>query len=358
LSSLTRFAGLATLLALVLPAPALAAPPADPGPTPVIQLDESAKERSWASADVPAWSDVLPSQLHYQWRRESPSGLAMDIPEATDPAYQFSSADVGAVVTVRVTAITPEGTVIAPESAPVGPIAAGPPWTSSTPALSGTLAREGETVSIVAPTWNGSLTPTLSYAWRRCGGGCATIPGATNRWYVLTAADVGSRIQASVTATNAVGSDTVWSGLTEVVTARPVSPAPPGLQPLPVHSPPFAIEPNAKAAASKRMPRLAAALKAGVPVDVHCSARCTVSGRLVADAKVVKRLKLAKGGVVGSVGETSVKAGGTAHLKLRVGKAAARKLRREKKLTLTFSATVEDMLGHSEPLQTRLSLKR
>jgi hypothetical protein len=355
-SGLRRLAGLAAPLALALPASALAAPPGTP-PTPLVHLDDTATERSWAWAEVPAWANVLPSQLHYQWRRAWPSGLSMDIPDATDADYQFTSVDVGAKVTVRVTAITPEGTGFG-DSAEVGPILAGPPWTDRTPALWGTVAREGETITAVSPTWTAFLTPTLGYGWERCGTVCAAIPGATASSYLLTAADVGGRIRAWVTATNAVGSDTVRSGMTDVVTARPASPTPPNLQPLPIRTEPFNVAPNAKLAAPKRLPRLAAALKAGVPVDVHCAERCVVSGRLVVDAKVAKRLKLAKAGVVGSVAETSVKGGSTAHLKVRIDKAAARKLRRERRLTVTFSGTVEDVLGHSAPLQTRLTLKR
>jgi hypothetical protein len=324
----------------------------------VVRLDDTATERSWAWAEVPAWANVLPSQLHYQWRRAWPSGLSMDIPDATDAAYQFTAVDVGARVTVEVTAITPDSTGTTPESVPVGPILAGPPWTDRTPALWGTVAREGETITAVSPTWTAFLTPMLSYGWERCGTVCAAIPGATGTSYLLTAADVGSRIRAWVTATNAIGTDTVRSGLTDVVTARPASPTPPNLQPLPIRTEPFDVAPNAKLAAPKRMPRLAAALKAGVPVDVHCAERCVVSGRLVVDAKVAKRLKLSKAGVVGAVAEPSVKGGSTAHLKVRIDNAAARKLRRERRLTLTFSGTVEDVLGHSAPLRTPLTLKR
>jgi hypothetical protein len=69
---------------------------------------------------------------------------------------------------------------------------------------------------------------TFAYQWVRCGadGGkpdgsnCTTISGATGTSYVLTSAEVGSRIRARVTATNSSGSQTAASNPTDVVKAN------------------------------------------------------------------------------------------------------------------------------------------
>jgi hypothetical protein len=67
---------------------------------------------------------------------------------------------------------------------------------------------------------------TYTYAWQRCGAGgdsCAPIAGATAASYVLTAADVGSTMRVSLTASNSAGSATAASAATAPVTSAPVT---------------------------------------------------------------------------------------------------------------------------------------
>jgi hypothetical protein len=83
---------------------------------------------------------------------------------------------------------------------------------------------EGATVTLDRGTWTGAAT--FSFQWLRCdsaGGACVPIPGATGTQYRLTAADVGHKIRANVTARNTRGPTTVMSG--EPATVAPAGPA-------------------------------------------------------------------------------------------------------------------------------------
>ena len=63
-------------------------------------------------------------------------------------------------------------------------------------------------------TWTGDDPMTFTYQWQRCdanGGNCASIAGATNRTYVVTAADVNRSVRVIVTARNPGGSRAAWT---------------------------------------------------------------------------------------------------------------------------------------------------
>jgi hypothetical protein len=107
-------------------------------------------------------------------------------------------------------------------------LAAAPANTVS-PQVSGT-AKVGQTLTVSNGTWSGSPT-SYTYQWQRCTGSttCTAIVGATNQTYVVRNADVGRKLRAIVTASNADGSSTANSDQTETVgsnggpqnTARP-----------------------------------------------------------------------------------------------------------------------------------------
>jgi hypothetical protein len=92
----------------------------------------------------------------------------------------------------------------------------------------------GSALTAVA-TWTGDPTPTATYRWGRCPATsniCPEINGATAPQYVLTAADVGSRIAVEITLDNYTERVSRTSAATAVVTARAApapapSPAPP-----------------------------------------------------------------------------------------------------------------------------------
>jgi hypothetical protein len=119
------------------------------------------------------------------------------------------------------------GSAAAPPPPPApsaGP--AGAPNMTVYPTTTG-LAKEGETIASAPGSWTDSPT-TFAYQWKRCAAAfepCAPISGATGARYVLTADDVGSRVQVLVTASNPRGSNSAASFPTEIVATSAVAPA-------------------------------------------------------------------------------------------------------------------------------------
>jgi hypothetical protein len=101
-------------------------------------------------------------------------------------------------------------------------IQAAPPTSTVAPALTGLPV-----VGSVLSTGNGSWTngPTsYSYQWQDCnnaGSSCANISGATGSTYTVQSTDLGSAIQAVVTATDTFGSTSAASNLTAEVDPTP-----------------------------------------------------------------------------------------------------------------------------------------
>jgi hypothetical protein len=82
----------------------------------------------------------------------------------------------------------------------------GTPVNISPPSISGT-AQQGETLSSTEGEWSGEPT-SFADQWERCsasGSNCAPISLAASSSYVLSAADVGSRVRVRVTARNVHG---------------------------------------------------------------------------------------------------------------------------------------------------------
>jgi hypothetical protein len=96
-----------------------------------------------------------------------------------------------------------------------------PPSDATPPAVSG-VAKQGQTLTSTAGTWNGTAPMTFGYQWLRCdtsGGSCASIAGASTSSYQLQSADVGSTVRSQVTATNPGGASTARSSQTATVQA-------------------------------------------------------------------------------------------------------------------------------------------
>lgn len=100
------------------------------------------------------------------------------------------------------------------------------PTSTSPPALSG-AALEGGLLTVSAGDWGGEHL-VFTYVWQRCsaaGSNCAPVLGATSEtgvpldFYALTQADVGSRLEVVVTATNAAGSAAATSNQSDTVVA-------------------------------------------------------------------------------------------------------------------------------------------
>ena len=177
----------------------------------------------------------------YQWLRCDSAGTSCtSINGATASAETLSNGDVGTTLRVIVTASNRNGstaatsaqtavvTAAASPPPPPGSVSspAVPPSDNSLPVVGGT-AQQNQTLSTSTGSWSGTTPMTYSYQWQRCnvsGGSCAPITGATAASYVLAAADVGSTLRASVTASNSVGSATATSTATSVVSASSASP--------------------------------------------------------------------------------------------------------------------------------------
>jgi len=144
----------------------------------------------------------------------------------------------GATITVQLTAakagtVVDTGTVAAGsldphpanDSASVSTATGTPPSPSQLPAIHGdTPPVKGDTLTATPGSWIGSGL-TFSYEWVRCapndsdGSECSPIDGATGSTYLVSAADVGDSIAVAVTASNAFGSDSEFSYITEAALA-------------------------------------------------------------------------------------------------------------------------------------------
>ena len=103
------------------------------------------------------------------------------------------------------------------------------PANTSPPSIAGT-AQQGQGLTASPGTWSGTQPINYAYQWQRCnssGANCNPIAGATTTSYTLTATDVGSTIEVTVTASNMAGTATATSAPTAVVV--PASSPPPGL---------------------------------------------------------------------------------------------------------------------------------
>jgi hypothetical protein len=85
---------------------------------------------------------------------------------------------------------------------------------------------EGRVLDARRGDWRTDSKTTLSYQWARCladGTTCADVPGATDRIYTPSAADVGHALRVRETATNRSGSAAATSAATQPATALPDS---------------------------------------------------------------------------------------------------------------------------------------
>jgi hypothetical protein len=175
------------------------------------------------------WVGLQPMTFAFQWVRCGTNGGNPDgsncarIAGATKSTYMPVAADVGSRLRVRVTAKNAAGGTTDASNATQVVSASKAPVNTKRPAITGSMV-EGATVTLDRGTWTGAST--FSFQWLRCnsaGGACVAIPGATGTQYRLTAADVGHRIRANVTARNTRGPTTVMSG--EPATVVPAGPA-------------------------------------------------------------------------------------------------------------------------------------
>jgi hypothetical protein len=147
-------------------------------------------------------------------------------------AYRFRNLPCGRSFRFGVRAINRWGRLSRPVSIRAGtrpcPPVDGPPVSVNAPVLTGTAAA-GEVLTTSDGTWGGAAPITYAYEWLRCdtSGSTCTPIGAPSSTYLVSDADVGSRLRARVTATNALGSAEAFSPATAIVSATEPPPPPP-----------------------------------------------------------------------------------------------------------------------------------
>lgn len=169
-------------------------------------------------ANAGVWSVPTISE-RFQWRRCDPDGTnCTDIPGATRPDYKVTVADKDRALRVREFAASYGRTATADSAA--GTVADQPlPAIVAAPVVSGTAART-QNLQVSRGVWQNDPT-AFAYQWRRCDAdgvsGCADILGATRANYVLTVADTGHTVVATVIARNTEGTTTAPAAPTAVV---------------------------------------------------------------------------------------------------------------------------------------------
>jgi hypothetical protein len=150
------------------------------------------------TSSVGAWANA-PTAYVRQWRRDG-----ADIVGATGVTYTAVAADLGAMISVAVTANNTLGstTAISLEVGPVEdvPVEGVPPVNATPPSLAG-MHQVGNVLTVDVGIWTGAPT-TYEYEWRR---GAEIIAGAIAQTYTLVALDQGWTIYCRVTAINASG---------------------------------------------------------------------------------------------------------------------------------------------------------
>jgi hypothetical protein len=193
-----------------------------PGTPPVIS--GTAQQGSTLTMSNGTWSNN-PTNFAYVWEDCDGAGNnCTPISGATGSSYTLKPADVGDMIVAQVTASNAGGKNSATSAAagPVLPLA--PTIGNQSPAITGT-AQQGHTLTVSNGTWTNNPTG-FSYVWEGCdgsGNNCTPISGATSSSYAVQASDIGRKIFAIVTASNAGGQNSSSTALTAAI--LPAAPA-------------------------------------------------------------------------------------------------------------------------------------
>jgi hypothetical protein len=207
-------------------------------PTPPVNTAEPALSGSAVvgttlTTTTGTWSGAGVITYAYQWVRCGVDGGLPDgsncpsIAGATSSSYTLTGDDLGHRLRAQVTASNSAGSAAAVSNASdtvAQSTTTGPPQNTQEPEITGTPAV-GQFLSGDVGTWTGA-TLTYAYRWVRCnadggladGSDCPTISGATTTSYTVTSEDVGRRLRFIVTASNSLGTQTVASNATALVT--------------------------------------------------------------------------------------------------------------------------------------------
>jgi Ca2+-binding RTX toxin-like protein len=133
----------------------------------------------------------------------------------------------------------------------------------------------------------------------------------------------------------------------------------PGPQPGPGPGPAPGPLPDGRTLAMNlgRVPRLGAALRAGLAVSVRAPAAGRVSSRLLLDDREARRARIARVRVVAR-GSKRVAAAGAMRVRLRFTRAAKQRLRRARRLRFTLVTTFLPRTGRPASLRETVTLRR
>jgi fibronectin type 3 domain-containing protein len=169
------------------------------------------------------WTSSGPISYFYGWRRCDASGEACaDIEGAGDASYQPQEADVGHTLRATVTARSQWGQATVPSDASAVVTSGSQPAAPedvTLPTITGD-ANVGATLKASNGAWSGSAPLHFTYQWEACnaeGAGCVAIEGATGSSYSPLEADAGKALRVNVLASNAAGSESAESAVTETI---------------------------------------------------------------------------------------------------------------------------------------------
>jgi hypothetical protein len=159
------------------------------------------------TADQGTWTGSTPMTFSYEWQAQTSPGVWTTIAGASSAGYALDDTYVGKKVRVLVTASNsalPGGAAVTATSSSID-VLAQKPQNVIRPSFTGNLI-EGQVLTAVKGTWQGTAPITYTYQWWREGtpGVFAPISGATASTYTLAAADVGHQMRLRVNADNSV----------------------------------------------------------------------------------------------------------------------------------------------------------
>jgi len=216
---------LVAVWALAVPArDGVAAPTTPPSNTAEPRIDGRAEQGRTLTASRGSWTGTGPISYAYQWLRCGADGGRADggdcaiVSGATHRNHRLGRGDVGFRMRVRITATNADSSRVA-ASNPTSPVV-GPPLNTAPPWPRGSMVV-GQVVTAEPGAWTGASPIAFAYRWLRCnstGGECGSIGGGTSRNYRVSQSDVGGKLRFNVTARNSLGSVTVISTESGVVT--------------------------------------------------------------------------------------------------------------------------------------------
>lgn len=189
-----------------------------PGVTVAPAVSGIARRGQTLIAATGTWTNN-PTGYALQWLRCA-NGDCAAIASATSDRYTLTPADIGATITVEVTARNQWGTHTV-RAAATSAVVPGPPVNSAVPVITSPspIIQQGVTLSVGGYAWEATPDTVFSLSWERCdANGCTVIPGATSDRYLLVAADVGMKIVAVSTAANVDGTVSARSAETVATT--------------------------------------------------------------------------------------------------------------------------------------------